>query len=360
MNGSHSPGGAYWRKRNDKVITFDMKRPAAPTGPAGFNRTSGYDGRSGYPTGPPEPKFMQARDMQGSPMRRTESGIMGGTLAAKTVTSYECKPELVEKFLGLLYEVGNEDFDAQDLKEQDSMIKRSEIIKRGILNLRNETKKVTDLQAENKQLHDGIRKERDNQEKEHEKLRKQLDEQIQKHALAEKEQRNRDKESGMADYQKKIEDLEKQLAIEREANQQKTKEIEEKNRIINELSGHTKDYNKKGRELEKKTEEQEREKDRKDKEEERLKELEALRKRVLQLDEERKTLLQKIEDQDIEAKRKFRDWLEEKEKLEKEIKELKEKIAKLERSQGDKDSILNKLVSQIVELNRTRSQIEDK
>lgn len=221
MNGSHSPGGAYWRKRNDKVITFDMKRPAAPTGPAGFNRTSGQDGRSGYPTGPPEPKFLQARDMQGSPMRRTESDIMGGTLAAKTVTSYECKPELVEKFLGLLYEVGNEDFDAQDLKEQDSMIKRSEIIKRGILNLRNETKKITDLQSENKQLHDGIRKERDNQEKEHDKLRKLLDEQVQKHAVAEKEQRNRDKESGMADYQKKIEDLEKQLAIEREANQQK-------------------------------------------------------------------------------------------------------------------------------------------
>lgn len=389
----HAGGGegSVWRKKNDKVIAYDVKRIDRGGGSEGlpYNRTTAP--QQVQHTG--EPRFAN-RDKSGykestvietrqesSPSMVVANGNWGGN-----PSSTAASPELIEKILGLLRDVGNDDFDASDLKEMDQMAKRTDIIKKGIANLKQETRKVDDVQREKQLLKSDMNKEIEALKQEREMLKKQIEEKNSKISDLERDLKARDRETGVdrvtSEYTRKIEVLEKDLNSSKEANKSKDQEIEQKNKEITELkrqntdlSGSTQDVSRKQREMEKRVEDLEREKKEleakdadhkkhdaeKNKQLEDLrKEIEALKKKIAELEEEKKRLLTKSEEQEIAHKKQVNSLNEQIEKLEKELKEYKDRMSKIEKSNAEKDGILGKLASQIMELNRTRSQIDDK
>lgn len=439
---SGSNAGVNWRKRNDKVITFDMQRP---NGVGQFHKsTNGWGADRGSTQESPLKSMINTRmvnstftppfdEQQTQPPiyaqnRRQgnqidDSEINGSTFGGpapmngsfgkppQSSGNLEVKPELAAKFLQMLNDVGNEDFDQSDLKDQDSLVKRSEIIRKGIANYKNEARKaeaankraddmqkkyeeamrlLEDHQREQKRANADFTKELDQLNKELAKRDQVIQERNDKIESLEKDIKGRSSirdsatsvDPRASEQARQIESLEKELASANGHLKIKEQEIQQRNDQIADLKKEQKkkdddlaETTKKLKEVERRYDEIERTKttietkeadaskreaELKKQNEELRKEIEALKKKVAELEEEKKRLLQKAEETEIAHKKQLREAQEEKEKLEKEIKELKDKIARMEKANSEKDSILGKLASQIMELNRTRTQIDDK
>ena len=392
--------GVSWRKRNDKVITFDIQKPIAGSQ---FHKTTGSTGtfrererESPLNSSMQDPRIQQGRfaaeregynaqpeitvnnrrgvspydddNAQGSVLGRGPfNSMLGGGKEGAGVS--DCKPELIAKMLQLLAEVGNTDFDESDLQTQDAIVKRAEIVRKGIASMKSDAKRANEMQRKYEEAARELeRKDKELEEEREGSKRKSL---------------NQSQEGGRVSEQvKQVENLEKELASANAANRSKDQEIQQKNDQIGELRKEIKtkdetiiEINRTKKEVEKKGDELEREKsileskeadlerregELKKQNDELKREIEGLKKKIFELEEEKKKLIQKIEDQEVEQKRRAREVQEEKDKLEKEIKELKDKLNRIEKANSEKDSILGKLASQIMELNRTRTQIDDK
>ena|SRR3990167_2896907 len=381
-----SGDASVWRKKNDKVISYDLKRVDRGSAEGlSYNRvtTQGNNLQAGDPKYAHRPVYKESTVVEtrgdNPPTSQIGNGWGGG--GGNTPS-----PELIDKILGLLKDVGNEDFDASDLKDMDQMAKRTDIIKKGISNLKNDLRKVDDVHREKQSLKSEMSKEIEALKQERDSLKKLLEDKNSKISDLERDLKNRDRETGIdrvtSEYTKKIEILERDLNSAKDANKAKDQEIEQKNRDLSELkrsnqdlSSSTGDVARKAREQEKRIEDLEKEKkeleskdveyrkhelDRNKHNDDLKKEIESLKKRIGELEDEKKKLLSKHEEQELAHKKQVIALNEQIERAEKELKEYKDRMSKIEKSNAEKDNILGKLASQIMELNRTRSQIDDK
>lgn len=426
MSGAGQNSGTYWRKRNDKVITYDLKKPNRE----GYNRTnagpsltpppilidrSELRNTGGLPYGRPshdQPSVTEEHVPYQNPRRSTRNNVPVSEIPRKSAMiqdkerklsatpthynrdelndsnllprsvqgaqTYEVKPELAEKMLKLLKEVGNEDFDMDDLKEQDSLAKRADIIKKGISNLKQEAQKAEDLQRENKSLKQDYEREIDKMVKEISNLRSAINER-------DYQINNVNRDSVVrpsVDHSKRNDELEREITSLKNGLRNRENEVDMKNREINDLLRQVKDlqsqvtdFTIKSREQDKRVEDLERmknqsnhkEADWKFKEaelrgqiEELKRENDGYKKRSADVEDEKRRTQLKIEEVEMNCRKSVNAANGDKELLEKEIKDLNERIVKLEKSLSDRDALLQRMLPQINELNKLRSQITDK
>lgn len=273
----------------------------------------------------------------------------------------------------MLKDVGSEDFDEDDLKTQDNLVKRSDIIRKAVHKMKQESLEAGKVEKEKEDLKRILESER----RDKERLKEEM-------ARLTQEMKNRENdgyhEKVVGDLQKRLEAQAKETEIARETIRIRDQDIVQKNKDIEDLQvertkliQENKDKEKKIKELDKKADEAEKLKEQTenmdkifgDREnnyrgiiDDQKKEIEALKKKVKDLEDDRKRQDAKIDDLEVAHKKQINDLVEDKARLERDLKEARERMAKIEKIFNDKDSILQKIGSQIGELNRTRSQMD--
>lgn len=292
-----STTSSYWRKRNDKVITMDVKR---------------------------------ANPQQSSPYRSTTANQ--NVFASQTEGS----------FLTPNRSKSPSQFYQPNTTEQ----KRDSVVAFSL----NDTTDIEALKKENARLKQTV-------ETQQERIR------VLEKELARHESRDVERDSMLGRYSdnsRKVSQLEDELTqvhkqlrnLEYEL-ESKKKEINDKDREKAVVESTIIDKDRKIKDWESKENEARREA------EEKKREAEERKKKLSEIEEEKRKLHSRVEELEVTHKRQLGNLNDDKDKLEKEIKDLKEKLSSIEKSNQEKEYVLSRMFSQISDLNKTKSQIEN-
>lgn len=289
--GGQSVGSSYWRKRNDKVITMDIKRP----GGQNFSPHKSTTGGNVF--------VSQTNESMLTPNRN------------KSPSQYPHPSDQKRASISSFNPLENTDCDS--IRKENQRLR--ELCKRQqdtIAHLEDELAKANDREVS---------------------YGRSLNEANRKVSIVEDE---------LIQFQKTTKYLEQEI-------DGKKKELSERDKEKSMLQDSIKEREKKIKELE--TKEQEIKKETED-----LKnDQEEKKKRISEIETEKKRLVNRIEEHEITSKKIQHQNAEDREKLEKEIRDLKEKLFQIEKANQEKDFILTKMCSQILDLNKTRNQVEN-
>lgn len=287
---------SYWRKRNDKVITMDIRR---------------------------------ANNVQGSPYRSTTArqNVFASQTDGSLLTPNRSKSPSQFYQPQSSHKPGS--FDANismhDMNELENLKKENQRLRQTVDTQQDRIKSLE---------HDLSRYSARDQE---------VDGLMGRYSDSSRRITNLEEELNQA--QRTIRNLEFELEA-------KKKEIAERDREKTTIESTLSERERKARDLESREVEVKRELD------EKKREADERKRKLQEMEDEKRRLILKIEELEASLKRQVTGLTHDKEKLEREIKELRERLVVIEKSNQEKELVLSRMFSQISDLNKTKSQIE--